>query len=94
MNSTRSPKPGWVSRDPHSPPMREARHFTGPGCQGGQTNSGALTAAPPLVVETANIAGLSDIHPPQGPGGARATPTAPRRAKRGIPAAQGVKGDK
>ena len=83
MNSTRSPKPGWVSRDPHSPPMREARHSTGPGCQGGQTNSGALTAAPPLVVETANRAGLSDVHPPQGPRGARAAPNAAQTLTRG-----------
>ena len=59
---------GWVSRDPHSPPMRDARHSTGPGYQGEQTDGGVRTAAPPLVVETANRAGLREFYPPQAPG--------------------------
>ena len=55
-----------LARSPQPPDARRAAlHW--PRVPGGQTNSGALTAAPPLVVETANRAGLSDVHPPQGP---------------------------
>ena len=48
--------------------MRDARHSTGPGYQGEQTDGGVRTAAPPLVVETANRAGLREFYPPQAPG--------------------------
>ncbi len=56
--------------------MRDARHSTGPGYQGEQMNGGVRTAAPPLVVETANRAGLKEIHPPQAPEGAVRGPPA------------------
>ena len=56
--------------------MRDARHSTGPGHQGEQTNGGVRTAAPPLVVETANRAGLGNLSDNSGPGGARAAPKA------------------
>ena len=49
--------------------MRDARHSTGPGYQGQQTDGGVRTAAPPLVVETANRACLREFYPNQAPEG-------------------------